>query len=413
MGFYDSSDHQIVFRNVLLTTSIVSSFVSVVMIVLMHKMKILNGHLLLVSCMTWSQFIYDISFYPVNVSNSNYELKVISSILQLIGGIAVSIFSNIMSIIILYVITFRKSVDVFKNFKWYCICVVLATGIEVILYIMSVADSTYTYLNTVSRADVYYYFRIISIIFNFIVSGIAYGYVYRIQHNNTESIAMKAICILAQRIQMYPLVQAVSRSGITWYEKVYGWGDFDPPIVTQTQFSVQIYFAIITPVASIGYLISFLVLQPLAYRKFIEWFIRPEQQFTSSFFFPTNISDNTPERGSINHTPAGSEVDENVKNNSVWEAMQKKSDYELFKIIDSHSLHAAQTPPSSTSRVGSLSKRYTGTHTGTYMSSFSLSNPLFTEDFHRSGSVGSPIDAATASKARQSQIITETHIELL
>lgn len=57
---------------------------------------------------------------------------------------------------------------------------------------------------------------------------------------------------------------AISRAGVAWYEFSYG-RDFTPDTVTELQFIVQCLFALLTPAASIGYLIIFISLQPKAY----------------------------------------------------------------------------------------------------------------------------------------------------
>lgn len=255
--FYsEGGDHRLAFSVVMYITCISSSLISIAMISLMCQMGInTNGHSLLIFLMTCSQFIYDISFYPGVITISSVGFTVFANVLQLIGGIGVSIISNIVTMIVLYIILYRKSVDIYKNLKWFTLVTFTIIFSEVFLYLLGVVDSSYEYLSNIALLDIYYYSRLVSILFNFIFCGLAYLYVRRMKSDNmaSHSPALQAICVLSERMQYYPIVQAISRSGCAWYEFVYQW-NFDPLEVTKVQFAAQIYVAIITPMASVGYL---------------------------------------------------------------------------------------------------------------------------------------------------------------
>ena len=151
MGFYDSTAHQAVFEGILLTTCILSCLVSIVMILLLRAMKVQNGHLLIVSCITWSQFVYDISFYPaMTATPPAFAAQFIFILLQLMSGISVSLFSNAMALITLYVITCKRSFSVHRYFKQMCATVGIAIAVVVVLFSMSASSSSYVYLGTIS-----------------------------------------------------------------------------------------------------------------------------------------------------------------------------------------------------------------------------------------------------------------------
>ena len=114
-------NHREIYYDVLAIFSIISSVASIAMIILIHKMGYMNGHILLILVMSWAQFIYDIGFYPSSIDHINSELSNAAFILIFIGGIGVAIFSNIILVIALYVIIFKKSFDVNRYFRWYSI----------------------------------------------------------------------------------------------------------------------------------------------------------------------------------------------------------------------------------------------------------------------------------------------------
>jgi hypothetical protein len=267
--------HQLVFYVVVIFFSTLSSLSSLANIYLIHDMKIWNGHILLIYSMAWSQFIYDISFAPGVITIPSDGVVITANVFQLIGGLSVAIFSNIMSIVVLYVIKFRISIDIMKYYKYYILGISFVVVGEVILYLISELDPSFGYLADIALLGIYYYFRLASIGLNFLACGLSYLYVRRMERMivGKKTIQEEAICLLSKRMQFYPLVQAISRAGLAWYEFVYGW-DFDPATVSVEQFICQMISAMTTPAASVGYLAIMLVMQPKAYATFRGWFIR-------------------------------------------------------------------------------------------------------------------------------------------
>jgi len=116
----------------------------------------------------------------------------------------------------------------------------------------------------------YYYVRLISIFANFIMTGIALYANYLMRSKGMgRTDAELAIGTLCRRMMYYPLVQAISRSGYAWYEFQYGF-DFSYASTTGNplRYTALLYSAVITPIASIGYLLVFLRIEPTAFEEF-------------------------------------------------------------------------------------------------------------------------------------------------
>ncbi len=264
-NFFDPhGGHSTAFRWLMFLSAFVSSALSVLQLVLIRKMKVYNGHILLIQAMAIGQLIYDVSFYPGVITIGIDWVVVMANVMQLIGGISVSVYSNVMASVVLIVILKKRSYDIIGNFLYYNIATFVIVSVMVILYLMAEINPIYSYLAEIALSDLYYYGRLVSIFYNFVACGLAYYFVKRMTFTHkARTIQVEAISQLASRMQFYPLVQAVSRAGCAWYELAYGW-NFDPPQVTPLQFVSQLSMAILTPAASIGYFILFLKMQPNA-----------------------------------------------------------------------------------------------------------------------------------------------------
>lgn len=254
MGFYDEGgEHQEVYIIIILTSSLVSGIASILLIYLIHAMKLWNGFILLILAMSWAQLVYDASFYPQYAKQPTYiGTNTLVQMMQLTGGVFVSLYSNFLILVVLYIIWYKRSYDIIKNFLRISTIFGMFWLFNVIVFMIGQFDPKYFYLTILVHLYIYTYFRLISIALNFIACGLAYLYVYRARiRGENQTIQDQAICALVNRISAYPIIQAISRSGLTAYEFVYQLR-FNPPIVTRKQFIGQMYFAIATPAASIG-----------------------------------------------------------------------------------------------------------------------------------------------------------------
>ncbi len=162
--------HRAVFQALLAFFAVISCIASVINIVIITKMEKYTGHVLIVLSMTTCQLIYDVSFYPgvVSLPSSDSWLVVTANILQLIGGLGSSLYSNYMSFVVLYVIRQRTLFDVIYYFKSFTVFCAVFIVVEITLYSIGTAPK-HGHLKDVALEGIYYYFRIISIFFKLII----------------------------------------------------------------------------------------------------------------------------------------------------------------------------------------------------------------------------------------------------
>lgn len=274
MTVFGGSERNIAFCSLALIASLSSSTASVIMIHIIRKLH-WSGHLSLIYTMTWFQLLYDVSFFTGIVNTNNAALQILSNLAQVFGGISSSIMSNFVAFVALYVIAKVATLNILKYYYIIVAISVLPAFVVSVIYLTGEAQyNKHPKLAEFSILDLYYYIRLSSILLNFIFSFCTFYCIHRINsHKKTKSNAEKAIGTLAMRLFYYPVVQAISRSGCAWYEYSYGveWhghgGGFslNPSTVSSPQFTSQCLMVISTPMASIGYLAIFLVMQPDAY----------------------------------------------------------------------------------------------------------------------------------------------------
>jgi hypothetical protein len=230
-------------------------------------MGLKNGHILLISTMSWFQLLYDVSFFNAVIHVGNDGIYAAANVAQEVGGISSSLISNFIALISLYVVKNTKSIDVSRYYPFIVVSVLIPSAVDAAMYIISYTDG-YGHLREISTMYVYYYIRLASIAVNFVVSFQTAWQISKISNrtgNGQRTIHEKAIRTLSMRLIYYPIIQAVSRSGSAWYEMQYKF-DFDPTErVSRTQFVAQCFMALLTPSASYGYLVIFLLMQPNAW----------------------------------------------------------------------------------------------------------------------------------------------------
>jgi hypothetical protein len=198
-----------------LITTVIGSCASLFTILLIHRMKALTGHVLLVLTMSYFQLFYDLTFFFSNV-DVGYYVTVIANFFQLLCGIGGSLVSNWIAFIALYIILYRKKFNIFENYLYIMLSCLLPGVVDVILFLMATVpeSSQDDELLNISILDIYYYIRLVSIALNFVFVFIA---IYKIDlmssKNSNRSEQEIAIRTLARRLIFYPVVQAIGRSG--------------------------------------------------------------------------------------------------------------------------------------------------------------------------------------------------------
>jgi len=260
----DASTQAYVSLNLIIT--VIGSLASLFMIIVIHRMKVKTGHILLLLFMSYFQLIYDVFCFTANV-DCGYSARVVSYFFHLSSGIAVSIFSNWIAFVALFIVFFRQKFDVLKNTYSILASAIIPGLASGIFYLIAALHTINDHddLVTVSVSQVYNNLRLISVFLNFFFVAII---VYKIEIMSSKmtkkSPQEEAIRTLAYRMIYYPIVQAIGRSGYAWYELTYG-PYMEYHNVSTEQYSSLIFLSIITPIVSIGYLVIFIIMQPSGY----------------------------------------------------------------------------------------------------------------------------------------------------
>jgi hypothetical protein len=274
-GPFDSSNPQKRVVSILtMFFSCVALVCSILTLSLIKRLKIWNPQTSLIWWMSVFQCLYDFSFFiylsQTDKTSWDYYLSAFS---QLFSGVAVTLFTNVITAVLLYVIWTRKNLDLFRYYHW-VLLVTLGPAFAIgIAYLVNRAD--YEYLDS-TLSPAYYWVRLGSILINAVVYFVTQSTVNkitgRVSHSTLKksSAAEVAIVTLTRRSKYYWIVQAISRSGAAIYEFVYGYHGFKGGNAPDKQYIGAIFFAILTPSAAIGYLAIFLLMQPRAYDSLVE-----------------------------------------------------------------------------------------------------------------------------------------------
>jgi hypothetical protein len=256
----------------LLTVFLISNIVSgislactLVNLFLIKVMKKWNGYLAIIVNMCFCQMVYDVSF-TLHISTNNGDAVVaLWNACQFFGGLSVSLWTNILATIIFRVVYFRRSTDIIKNFYLLC-CIALLPSLllGLLALLLQVKGLDGRKENVVEM--VYYWGRIASIVYNFIMHFMIQRRSYQTRTARLTSGRTPqeiAIEVLSRRMIFYPLMQAISRIGATIYEGLYGFGPYGGH-TSRTQFGLACTYSALSPATGIGYLLVFLLMQPFA-----------------------------------------------------------------------------------------------------------------------------------------------------
>jgi hypothetical protein len=229
--------------------SIICSLLTLRLIYVMGRW---NGFLLLITSMTICQLIYDtiIIFIPLS---SVYDLYNWVTFISSFGGLSATFWTNIIASVVLYIVFYHVTVDIFKRYIYYFI-IVIVPSISLALY------DTFLYNNN-GFIEIRYYFwlRLASIAFNAFAYFATSYKVYSMGLSELEAVAM-----VVTRLKYYPLVQIIVRAAPTYYEAMYDISTVKNSFKTSQIIALCFYSASI-PAAGIGFFIVFLVVEPHAY----------------------------------------------------------------------------------------------------------------------------------------------------
>ena len=214
---FHGSTYNVAFTCLVLIFTCLGSLCSMTILYLIYKLKLRNGHILLIWTMTWFQLLYDASFFNAVVHVGSDPAYFVANIAQEIGGISSGLTSNFIALISYYVVKNTKFIDIYRYYPHILCMVLLPAMVDVIIYIISWYPDYNADLRNISTMGVYYYMRLISIGINFYVSfqtALQISKISRMANGSEWSVHAKAIRTLSMRLIYYPIVQV---SGIVQF----------------------------------------------------------------------------------------------------------------------------------------------------------------------------------------------------
>lgn len=243
---------------VLVANGVISLFFSLLTLWLIYSMKKRNGYLLLIVQLTIAQAIYDISIVMIA---GPIEVYLTYTGLRTISGLASTLWTNVISFVVLYVVWYLRVYDIQGNI-YLLSSIVMIPSISIGLSIPLVISN----LSALSIASYFYsYFRWASIVFNVVVYLVLTLKLKARRFKRSRLLGPEGIDpieVLTHRMKYYPIVQVITRGGSLWYESQYGYG-YSYFLSTSTEYRVSVMvYAICLPVAGIGYFLIFVLLCP-------------------------------------------------------------------------------------------------------------------------------------------------------
>lgn len=208
------TETELIAGSILLVSTIFSIIASIVTLLLIRDMGKWNGYLALITLMTTCQLVYDSAFFFV-VDPENSICLYINIFLTSFGGLSVTIWTNIISGVVFYIVHTLKTVNVFQNFTYIfglgCFFPFCIAAVSTILVWMG-----YAFLEVL----LYNILRLISVAVNII----AYYFLTRKlnQMRSTHQQIIDPLLVLSSRLKYYPLCQVIIRLWPTIYELSYG-----------------------------------------------------------------------------------------------------------------------------------------------------------------------------------------------
>lgn len=287
------TNHEIYIRN---WTEFAVSFASLIATLLqlltIFRMRSWNGYILLICSMCFFQILYDVNFL-LGVA-PGFSACMTWNFLDVLGGLAVSFWTNCISFVIMVTVVQVKSFNVFNNYWKFLVYSVVLPFIVAIMTMLVIVpagqddDKPFSYCafnnsslsNTI--AGIYYWGRIVAIIINaavfvfisfrissmhlkFSITKMSEASGDTLQRRPDSGVEQQnlAIATLVSRLKYYPIAQVLSRSGALW-------NGFDN--YRYSNFSSSMMNAITGPSLGVMCFAIFLVMQPKARDTFFTMF---------------------------------------------------------------------------------------------------------------------------------------------
>jgi hypothetical protein len=240
------------------TVSIVASILTIKLI---HDIGRWNGYMKIIYAMTWCLIMYDLTFYGsvegLHVKDS-FLMKV-NYFFSTTFGIAVSLWTNVITCIVLHVVLRLQSFDVLKHYwKFQAYIMLFSAGFGA-FYTVFEKQLLIPY-NSLLLASI-------------IVNAAGYARVaYKLNAMGaSKSDCMDPVNILVSRLKYYPILQFLTRLPTAVYELRYGGAFEDLYEIRSLDQAILLYASAATlPLTGLGFFISFLYMQPLAQERLCE-----------------------------------------------------------------------------------------------------------------------------------------------
>jgi len=247
---------------VLLVVSAFLSFLcSLLTLRLIYVMKTWNGYILLIVSLSLAQLLYDLGFLLIPLV-SLVNITGLLTFISCFAGLMASFWTNVISLIVLYIVLRLSTVDIIKNYVYFALPIITVT------LILAILDIFYTEAINI----LYFALRAISIVVNIFVYVAVRWKLSRMSSYRTDDIAIPRkkrdpIFCLAERLKYYPLAQIGCRIGSCIWELAYGHfrNNYSMPLPLNTKGQICLYFYVATnPLAGVFFFLIFLRLQPAA-----------------------------------------------------------------------------------------------------------------------------------------------------
>lgn len=239
---------------ILVVVASLSIAASLLTIYLIHVCGRWSGFLIVIYSMSVSQIIYCLTFYFVasfSVVDAGLYIPFSSSF----GYLSVTLWTNVLSGIVLYIVGHNTTIDMWKRFPQFCL---VAIGAPLLFAILTV---TIPEGPSMDNLDISFnVICIISFAFNLAVYFIITRKLYML--GSADTTAKRLLTELSGRLKYYPICQVITRAPVCFYQLRYGFKSNNYSTSFDTSQTVALFFhAIFLPSAGIGYFIVFICMQ--------------------------------------------------------------------------------------------------------------------------------------------------------
>eukprot|EP01033_Poteriospumella_lacustris_P009934 gene9934-7112_t len=258
---------------ILLFSATVGLVSSLLVIVLIFRLQTWKTYHRIVLTLCAFQAVYDIAYYFLP-AYEHQEVLGVYRFLATFSGIAVCMWTNLISCVNFYTIAYLQPFSLFVWHQRALISTIVISsafaGIFLLVALVKDADNTMDYL--------YFYFRAVSTFVNVVMFSVLYFVFNRTecascidawfsQYDFTmRDMTQDLLAVLSTKLMYYPVVQIFARVVSLWWEYRYGFTvtAFDAGEYSVRKAGAMILYAMFSPSAGLGYLGTFLYVHPRA-----------------------------------------------------------------------------------------------------------------------------------------------------